>query len=182
MPELPLEIWKDRIENEIKGLNRLNVLEKDSVINEEEAIEMIINIDAFGFIKDHGELKPKKSHRIFLKLNRSFPYPGGIDFSWYSKIYHPNIHPVELDDQNVGTGYICLNVLKKWSRLHDLVTTVKALKMLVENPNPDDPLNYDTCLDAAEFFKTNTIEDLIKKYDFKISKEDDDDDILIIDD
>ena len=182
MPELPYEIWKDRVENEIKGLNRLSVLENESVIKDKEAIEMIINIEAFGFIKEKGELEPKKNHRIFLKINRSFPYPGGIDFSWYSPIYHPNIHPVELKGEQPGTGYICLNVLKKWSRLSDLETTVKALKMLVENPNPEDPLNYDICLDATEFFKENSMEDLKKKYDYQVFEEEDEDEIIIIDD
>ncbi|MFX1273410.1 MAG: ubiquitin-conjugating enzyme E2 [Promethearchaeota archaeon] len=182
MPELPFEIWKDRIDNEIKGLERLNVLEKESVIKDEDAVEMIINIDAFGFIKEMGELKPKKSHRIYLKINRSFPYPGGIDFSWYSPIYHPNIHPVQLDNGKPGTGYICLNVLKKWSRLSDLDTTVKALKMLVENPNPEDPLNYDVCLDATEFFKNNSMEELKKRYDFQSTEDEDNNDIIILDD
>ena len=185
MPELPQEIWKDRVENEIKGLKKLKVLEDDSVVSADDSIEMIINIKAFGFIKEKGDLIPQKSHRIFLKLNRSFPYPGGIDFSWYSNIYHPNIHPVEIKSEQPGTGYICLNVLKKWSRLSDLETTVKALKMLVEHPNPEDPLNYDVCLDATEFFKENSIDDLKTQYKEEIVNiEDDDieDDIIILDD
>ena len=185
MPELPLEIWKDRINNEIQSLKRMNILEKDTVVSLDESVEMIININAFGFIKDGADLTPQKAHRIFLKINRSFPYPGGIDFSWYSPIFHPNIHPVELNNPNgqAGTGYICLNVLKKWSPLSDLETTVKALKMLIENPNPDDPLNYDICAEATEFFKINTMEKLKEKYDFKEEVvDDDDDDIIIIDD
>jgi len=186
MPELPLEIWKDRIDNEIKSLTRMNILEKDTVVSLDESVEMIININAFGLIKDGADLTPKKSHRIFLKINRSFPYPGGIDFSWYSAIFHPNIHPVDLNnpDGQVGTGYICLNVLKKWSPLSDLETTVKALKMLIENPNPDDPLNYDICAEATEFFKNNSMEKLKEQYDIKeeVVDDDDDDDIIIIDD
>jgi len=183
MPELPLEIWRDRIENEIKGLERLKILEKDSIIQNKDTVEMIININAFGFVKEFGKLKPKKGHRIYLKINRSFPYPGGIDFSWYSSIYHPNIHPVESNNEKLGTGYICLNVLKKWSRLSDLETIVKALKMLVENPNPEDPLNYEICLDATNFFKEHSMEDLKKEYNFSDSNSDNnDDDIIIIDD
>jgi len=186
MPELPHEIWKDRIDNEIKSLMSMNILEKDTVVSQEESVEMIININAFGFIKDGADLTPQKSHRIFMKINRSFPYPGGIDFSWYSAIFHPNIHPVELNNPNgqIGTGYICLNVLKKWSPLSDLETTVKALKMLIENPNPDDPLNYDICAEATEFFKNNSMEKLKKEYNFKEEKvnDDDDDDIVIITD
>ena len=152
MPELPLEIWKDRIDNEIQSLKRMNLLEKDTVVSQDESIELIININAFGFIKDGADLTPQKS---------------------------------QLSDHSgqIGTGYICLNVLKKWSRLSDLETTVKALKMLVENPNPDDPLNYDICAEATEFFTVNSMEELKEKYDFKEEVvDDDDDDIIIIDD
>lgn len=187
MPELPLEIWKDRIENEVRSLEGLHVLEDDSVIHQENAVELIINIKAVGFIMkqdpDGLDLIPQKDHRVFLKLNRSFPYPGGVDFSWYSNVFHPNIHPVNLPTGETGTGYICLNLLKKWSRLSDLESTTKALQMLIEHPNPDDPLNYPICLEAAEFFRQNTLEDLMKQYHLEIEEDDDEEeDIIIIDD
>ena len=188
MPKLPLEIWKDRIENELNYLEHLNVLEKDSVVREEKSVELIININALGFImkenSDCLDVIPQKAHRVFLKLNRTFPYPGGIDFSWYSPIFHPNIHPVELPSGEPGTGYICLNVLKKWSRLSDLETTVKALKMLVANPNPDDPLSYPVCLKATEFFKQKTMADLREQYGLEEEEgeEEEEEEIIIIDD
>ena len=190
-PELPLEIWKDRMENEVKALKNLNVIEKDSIIKEENSVDLMVNIKALGFeykVDSEGiDLVPKWNHRIFLRISRQFPYPGGIDFAWYSDIFHPNIHPVEISSSDKpGTGYICLNVLKKWSRLSDLETTVKALKLLVENPNPDDPLNYDICLEAADFFKQNTMADLRIQYNIKEGEEEEpeekDDEIIIIDD
>ena len=188
MPELPFEIWKDRISNELKNLKSLNVIEKDSEVWHKNNVELLINIDALGFIsgnyQDDIKLIPKKSHRVFLKINRSFPYPGGIDFAWYSNIFHPNIHPVELiSSKKPGTGYICLNVLKQWSRLSDLETTIKALQKLVENPNPEDPLKYDICLEASKFFKKTTMETLKKRYKLEeIKDEKEEDDIIIIDD
>ncbi len=187
MPELPLEIWKQRIENELTSLKNLNVIEQDSIIHHENSIEFVLNIKTYGFILKNDEeeidLSPQKHHRILLKLNRRFPYPGGVDFLWYSNIFHPNIHPVNLPQGESGTGYICLNVLKKWSRLSDLATTVKALKMLIKNPNPDDPLKYPLCLDAAEFFKQNSMKDLRDQYEIEeISEEKKDDDIVIIED
>lgn len=186
MPELPREIWVDRLENEIKNIKHLNALEEDSIVRSENSIELIINIKALGFVlrhsKDEIDVIPKKSHRIFLKINRAFPYPGGIDFSWYSNIFHPNIHSVELpSSQKPGTGYICLNILKKWSRLSDLETTVNALQKLVENPNPDDPLKYDICLKAKTFFEQNTMEDLKKQYGYE-EREEEEEDIIIIED
>jgi len=187
MPELPFKIWKDRIENEIKNLERLNVLEENSIIHHKNSVEFIINIKALGFVLKHSkeilDLKPQISHRVFIKINRSFPYPGGIDFSWYSDIFHPNIHPVDsIFSQKPGTGYICLNILKTWSRLTDLETTIKALRMLVENPNPDDPLNYDICLRARDFFKQNPIKEFRKRYGFKEKEEQHKEEIIIVDD
>ncbi len=188
MPELPYEIWKDRINNEMNILNKSNLIEDESIKWHESNVEFWINIEALGFVQDHSKeginLSPKKSHRIFLKLNRSFPYPGGIDFSWYSNIFHPNIHPVDIRTLNEsGTGYICLNILKKWSRLSDLETSIKALKKLVENPNPDDPLNYDLCLKSAEYFKSHSIELLMNEFKSSDKEEEEEiDDILVVDD
>jgi ubiquitin-protein ligase len=165
LPELPYEIWKDRIENELKSIKNLDVLEENSIKVNNNGVDFILNLKASGFIKEKESLKPKNSHRIYLKINRSFPYPGGIDFSWLSNIFHPNIHPVELSfSSELGTGFICLNILKKWSRLSDLVTTIRALRILVENPNPQDPLDYPQCLEAATFFKKYKIEDLKQKF------------------
>jgi len=185
LPELPYEIWKDRIDNELSNMKKLGNLEENSINMNSNNIELILNITALGFVREKADLVPKNSHRIYLKINRSFPYPGGIDFSWLSKIFHPNIHPIELSFSNEpGTGYICLNILKKWSRLSDLVTTVRALKILVENPNPHDPLDYPECLDAAKFYKKNNITELKKKYSseegYKDSERKEDDDIKII--
>jgi len=186
LPELPYEIWKDRIENELMNINKLNVLEENTIIKGETSIEFTINIKALGLIKNKEELVPQRSHRIFLKINRSFPYPGGIDFSWLTNIFHPNIHPVQTSPGGSGTGYICLNVLKKWSRLSDLETTAKALKSLVENPNPDDPLNYPPCLEASELFKKKSMADIKEELNIteeKVEeKEEEDEDVLIIED
>lgn len=191
MPELPFEIWKERINNEIKILKHMKAFEQNSLLWQENYVELWINLNALGFVVKNNQekldVKPKLNHRVFIKINRSFPYPGGIDFSWYSNIFHPNIHPVELSVMNtVGTGYICLNILRQWSRLSDLETTVKSLEKLVENPNPDDPLQYDICLEAANFFKKNSMEDLKKIFqkdeNTKESKVGEEEDIIIVKD
>jgi ubiquitin-protein ligase len=79
-----------------------------------------------------------------------------------------------------------LNILKKWSRLSDLATTIRALKILIENPNPDDPLDYPECTEAAKFFKKQKIEELKKEYSseesYLDSEKDKNDDIIIIED
>ncbi|MFX1280205.1 MAG: ubiquitin-conjugating enzyme E2 [Promethearchaeota archaeon] len=186
MPELPYEIWKERIDNELNNVQKLNVLANDSIKRTDEFTELIFNVKALGFIMKDSELLPKDLHKIHLRLNRMFPYPGGVDFSWLTEIFHPNIDSVEKSfSSEHGTGYICLNILKQWSRLSDLVTIVKALEILVENPNPDDPLDYPYCLEAAKYFKKHKIEKLKKKFisesNDKEPKEEDEDDIVILD-
>ncbi len=189
MPELPVEIWEDRLNNEFNTLKNLNVVQTDSIIWHENNVELLIKIKAIGFVlgldQNPENLMPKTHHKIFFKINRTFPYPGGIDFAWQSSIFHPNIHPVKITStREPGTGYICLNVLKQWSRLSDLENTVKALQKLVENPNPDDPLKYDICMKAAEYFKEHTMENLKDRFNLEDKDEDegDDDDIIVIDD
>jgi len=189
MPELPYEIWKERIDNDLNKIEELKVLDKDSINRNEDFVEIVLNVKALGFIKKNTEIIPKNIHKIYLKINRMFPYPGGVDFTWLSEIFHPNIHPVKITSSSEeGTGYICLNILKKWSRLSDLETIVKGLKILVENPNPDDPLDYTVCKEASKFFKKHKIEKLKKKYGLetdlqdKADDDDDEDDIVILDD
>jgi ubiquitin-protein ligase len=164
MPSLPLTIWQERVRNELDVLRKMSIVEEQSVVASDEIVRFILNIRSKGLVKDAaGKLIPQTSHRIQIEINRQFPYPGGIKFLWLSPIFHPNIDPYE-------TGYICLNVLKKWSQLSDLSTTVKALEMLVSHPNPEDPLNYKTCLEAAKYFADNPPKE-----------EEKDDDILVID-
>jgi ubiquitin-protein ligase len=193
MPELPPEIWKNRISNELNNLKVLKVIDEDSIEWQETEVKMKLSLKALGFIlnddeKESIDLTPIKTHQISMKIKRSFPYPGGIDFTWNSNIFHPNIHPVELtNSEDDGTGYICLNILRQWSRLSDLESTIGALQKLVENPNPDDPLKYDICLKSAEFFKKNSMDSLKEKYNIEDDEDHDDEekddgDILVIDD
>ncbi len=180
MPELPFEIWKERLENEIGQLQQLGILDEGTLVMSEENISFDLIIKAKGFIKVFSDgdayLEPKNTHKVTVNINRQFPYAGGIQVKWISNIFHPNLDPIEHIDLGGGTGYVCLNVLKKWSRLSDLSTSASALKMLVEHPNSDDPLNYPECLEAAGYFKDHPIEELLDQGDI-----DDDDDIIVVD-
>ena len=84
MTELSIEIWKDRINNELINLKNLKVIEKDSIIWYKQSVEVTINIKAMGFILAPGgdfgiNLKPVRAHKVLLKINRGFPSPDGID-------------------------------------------------------------------------------------------------------
>lgn len=77
-------------------------------------------------------------------------YPQIPPKVWFSKktpILHPNI---EFD-----TGEICLDILKaeSWSPAWTLEYVVVAITMLIDDPEPDSPLN----LDLANLFRFDTL-------------------------
>lgn len=164
MPEFPEMVWKDRVSSELDELRRNNLLGNDPVIDSENNVEIIINLKAWGFIKEDNQPKPQKSHQFLVKINRSYPHMGSVEILWNSIIFHPNIHPLELKDGKSGTGHIGGNILRDWTRASDLLTVVRSLKMLVENPNNNAPLIYEECLEAAKYFKANPIYQLRKQY------------------
>lgn len=68
-------------------------------------------------------------------LNSEYPItPPKIFFK--TKIFHPNIH--------FNTGEVCLDIIKsEWTPTWTLEALCKAIRLLMENPNEDSPLNCD---------------------------------------
>lgn len=156
------------MENELDQISNKGILDENTLETIEEDIYFEIKIYARGLVKvydgDNALLEPKKSHRVQVLIKRQFPYAGGLEIKWITSIFHPNLDPLENKMKSGGgTGYVCLNVLKKWSKLSDLSTSVNALKLLVEHPNAQDPLNYPECLEAAEYFKANPMQDILEE-------------------
>jgi len=63
LPELPYEIWKDRLENELQNIKNLKVLEHDSILRENNSVEFKINLRSLGYIRVKGKLVPQRSPR-----------------------------------------------------------------------------------------------------------------------
>lgn len=86
----------------------------------------------------HGQWK--------LDIRLPIQYPQVPPKVWFSKetpILHPNV--------DFGTGEICLDILKSesWSPAWTIEYVVVAILMLIDDPEPDSPLN----LDLANLFR-----------------------------
>ncbi len=67
-------------------------------------------------------------------LPRSFPFVPP-EVVWHTRIWHPNFTDEE-------PARICESILNKdWYPNMHIVSVIEALKNLLANPNPDDPLN-----------------------------------------
>lgn len=99
--------------------------------------------------------KPKKDDNPYyyngewtldIVADSSYPIkPPVINFSKSTPINHPNV--------NIDTGEICLDILKSesWSPAWNLEHLVVAILMLIDNPEPDSPLN----VDLANLFRSD---------------------------
>lgn len=92
-----------------------------------------------------------------ISCSPSYPMkPPVIKFSRNTPINHPNI--------NFSTGEICLDILKDehWSPAWNLQHLVIAILMLLDDPEPDSPLN----VDLANLFRNDkTAFELLVQYD-----------------
>ena len=111
-----------------------------------------------------GKEESKYYYRGQWKLNISvgerYPItPPNIRFDRTTPICHPNI--------NIETGEICLNILNEesWSPAWNLEHTVTAILMLIDEPEPDSPLN----IDLANLFRCDkgAFESVVQYYIWK---------------
>lgn len=82
---------------------------------------------------------------LLIKLPENYPFkPPKIKF--ITKIFHPNIS---------YSGEICLDLLKDaWSCAFTISSVLLSIRLLLSDPNPDDPLS----LDVANLYKNNNKE------------------------
>ncbi len=138
MPQLPTEIWRRRIESEY---NQLRSRGFDFDVNPDHT-EYTFRILGDALCVRDGALVPVNRHVVFLRLAREYPYAGGFELVWKTPIFHPNI-----DEK----GKVCIRLVNLWAAGQTVASIVDALVQLLENPNPDSPLNYE----AAQYYLEN---------------------------
>ncbi len=118
----------------------------------------ILNLKALGYWFDHAQrLVQYWDHKVDIYILRSYPLPDDrlrfrapVRIVWLTPIFHPNIAP---GSEYGGTGVVCWGMLKKWTQRNTLLSLLEGLKLLVENPDPTDPIyNPSICLEAAKYF------------------------------
>ena len=124
LAELPEPLWYKRLAIEYK------------LIHEHEPLFDIVEGDLThyeGVLIGSG-LYEGGYFRVEIILSRSFPFvpPKVI---WWTRIWHPNF-------TDEVPARICESIFKDdWKPPLHLITVIGALRNLLNNPNPDDPLN-----------------------------------------
>ncbi|MDR0778235.1 MAG: hypothetical protein LBE48_02190 [Methanomassiliicoccaceae archaeon] len=104
------------------------------------------NIPAYAKISDR--IVTVKDHRYRLIINEEYPFEKPRA-KWETPIFHPNIMPPE------DGGYVCIKSLDVWSFGSTLLSFIKSIEHLVENPNAFNPFGMDSCMEASRFYLEN---------------------------
>jgi len=129
LPQLPESIWRRRLESEAEEM-------KASGANFEsnpEHTEYRIHLSGMALYRESGLPKKRFEHEVLIRLKREYPYPGGIEVTWLTPIFHPNIRESD--------GKVCILLVNEWAETQTVKSVVAALRQLLDNPNPASPLN-----------------------------------------
>lgn len=110
--------------------------------------------------KEKSQYYYRGQWKLNISVGERYPIiPPSIRFDRTTPICHPNI--------NIETGEICLNILngESWSPAWNLEHTVTAILMLIDEPEPDSPLN----IDLANLFRCDkdAFESVVQYYIWK---------------
>lgn len=96
--------------------------------------------------REGGKVIETETNRFIVEVRRDYPFmkPG---IRWLTDIFHPNIStPKE-------GGVVCIRLLQEWRADRTLLSLVEGIANLVENPNLEEPLNFDSCIEACNYLR-----------------------------
>jgi ubiquitin-protein ligase len=134
--QLPEAIWRRRLQSEVNELQAAGIRFHASA----DLTEITVEVNAPAKAKQNNTIISVNQHEVLLQINREYPYPGGLVAFWKTPLFHPNVHP--------KNGVVCIQLVNDWSEEQNLVSVVSGLKQLLENPNPQSPLNEE----AANYY------------------------------
>ncbi len=139
MTSLPEAIWHRRLKSEAELMSKS---EFTYSVND-KLTEYLVTLNADGLKLSNGQITKQKIHQVKITLNREYPYPAGLEVTWMTQIFHPNIREED--------GKVCIHLLNAWSADITVLSLCRGIKQLLENPNPLDPLNKP----AADYYIEN---------------------------
>jgi len=130
-----------RIETEIKNLNKSDGDLAESGI---KIVPRADNLRYFDITIPGPKESPYEGGVFELEMFLPEDYPLSPPLVYFvTKIYHPNVDAI---------GRICLDTLAdKWTPIYQIPKVVLCVYLLMQSPNPDDPLDYN----IAELWRTN---------------------------
>ena len=142
--------------------NTLKIINKLYKSLQNDKCEYISNIDIINNniyeweIQIFGPINSPYEGGLFtliINFSNNFPFkPPNIHFK--NKMYHPNIA--------ITDGKICVDILNdKWSPANDINSIIISIISLLNDPNPDSPLNAE----AGDLYIKNK-----KEYNKKVRK------------
>lgn len=152
MSKLPKDILIERIVNELKVCKRHfkhNFFIMNKSLNE---FPIEVEVEIFNTpapIKHGGKVETQYDHKFILIITEDYPYRKP-SVRWHSKIFHPNIMLPK------DGGFVCTNLLARWTFKSNLKMFIKGIESLLSNPNPENPFETSSCQQAADYFREFT--------------------------
>lgn len=148
---LPIELLYRRLEREIGLLAASSDFSVAPLTLQPGRMSFPVKLEVrlngiLGLKRFNGEVVETRDNRFSVVLRRDYPFMKPV-VRWRSDIFHPNIScPAE-------GGVVCMRLLQEWRADRTLLSLAEGLAALVEHPNLNEPLNFESCMKACEHLK-----------------------------
>jgi ubiquitin-conjugating enzyme E2 C len=150
---LPKDVLRTRLKNEVSTCHRY--LRHGIEISDEDLsdfpLEIRIEIVGVPALKmDDGQMVTENDHMLSMIVNEEYPFEKPLVL-WRTPIFHPNIMLPE------DGGHVCIKLLDDWSFNSTLLSFIKGIETMLQNPNPSSPFGTQSCTAAAEYFNSGKV-------------------------